>query len=164
MEDNNKKVRKENDDLNKRYLELKEKFDKLEKDNLELNKLLENKEKELENKDNLINHKQKEKEELIKKIYELKEKLSRYPLDLSKGENLISVIFTSSDQNIHYSIICKNTEKFSKLEQKLYKKYPEYSKSDNYFLVNGSRIKKYKTLNENKIKNSEIIILKQNKF
>ena len=129
----------------------------------ELNEIIKKRIKEEKNnsnteKDNIIFN-------LNKKISELKEKLSRYPLDLSKGENLISVIFTSLDQNIYYSIICKNTEKFSKLEQKLYKKYPEYSKSDNYFLVNGNRINKYKTLNENKIKNSEIIILlTQNKF
>ena len=95
-------------------------------------------------------------------IDKLKEKLSEYPFELSKGENLISVIFTSSDENMYYSVICKNTEKFIELEQKLYKDYPEYSKSDNYFLINGKRVNKAKSLDENKIRNSDIIILTQN--
>ena len=102
--------------------------------------------------------------QLYKKIDELKEKLSRYPFELSKGEKLISVIFTSSDQKIHCSIICKNTEKFIKLEEKLYNDYPEYSESDNYFMANGNRVSKFKTLDENKIKNSNIIILNKNEF
>ena len=97
--------------------------------------------------------------ELYQKIDELKEKISRYPLELSKGEKLISVIFTSSDHKVHSSIICKNTEKFIKLEEKLYNNYPEYSDSDNYFMVNGNIISKFKTLDENNIKDSDNIIL-----
>ena len=118
-----------------------------------------NEDKNISNLDKDITIKQ-----LYKDMDELKKQLSLYPLELSKGEKLMAVIFSSLNENILYSIICKNTEKFSKLEQKLYNKYPEYSKSNNYFLVNGNRINKYKTLNENKIKNSEIIILTQNNF
>ena len=102
--------------------------------------------------------------QLYQKIDELKDKLSRYPFELSKGEKLISVIFTSSDQKIHTSIICKNTEKFIKLEEKLFNDYPEYSESDIFFMVNGHKISKYKTLDENKIKNNDIIILTVNEF
>ena len=95
-------------------------------------------------------------------IDKLKEKLSKYPFELSNGEKLISVIFTSSDQNMYYSIICKNTQKFIELEQKLYKDYPEYSKSENYFMINGNKVNKKKSLDENKIRNNDIIILTQN--
>ena len=100
---------------------------------------------------------------LYKDINELKNKLSLYPFELSKGEKPISVIFSSLDENILYSIICKNTEKFIKLEEKLYKDYPEYSKFDNYFMVNGNRVDKTKTLDENKIRNSDTIIIIKNK-
>ena len=104
----------------------------------------------------------------IKKLYkdidELKNKLSLYPIELSKGEKLISVIFSSQNENMIYSIICKNTEKFSKLEEKLYKDYPEYSKFDNYFKINGNRVDKMKTLDENKIKNNDVIIIIKNKI
>ena len=61
-----------------------------------------------------------------------------------------------------YSMICKNTEKFSKLEEKLYKDYPEYSKFDNYFKINENRVDKMKTLDENKIKNNDVIIIIKN--
>ena len=99
--------------------------------------------------------------DLYAKIDDLKEKLSRYPFELKKDEKMISVIFTSDDQNIHFSVICKNTEKFIRLEEKLYNDYPEYSETNNYFVVNGNRIQKFKTLDENNIRNSDIIILNQ---
>jgi len=99
--------------------------------------------------------------ELNNEINQLKEKLSRYPLELSKGEKLISIIFTSSDENMFYSIICKNTQKFTELETKLYNEYPEYSKSNNYFLINGNIVDKDKSLDENKIRNHDIILLNQ---
>ena len=100
--------------------------------------------------------------ELYNEIDKIKEKLSRYPFELSNGEKLISVIFTSSDQNMFYSIICKNTQKFIELEQKLYNDYPEYSESNNYFMINGNIVNKDKSLDENKIRNNDIIILTQN--
>jgi len=102
--------------------------------------------------------------QLYKDIEELKNKLSLYPFELSKGEKLISVIFSSLDENILYSIICKNTEKFSELEEKLYNDYPEYSKFDNYFMSNGNRVNKMKTLDENKIKNRNVIFIIKNKI
>ena len=134
---------------------------------MEINELLNNeikkfcdsqnikKDKDNSNKDIII-------KELNKEIDKLKEKLSRYPFELSKGEKLLSVIFTSSDQNMYYSIICKNTQKFTELEEKLYNDYPEYSKSNNYFIINGNRVNKTKSLDENKIGNNDIIILTQN--
>ena len=86
--------------------------------------------------------------------------ISNYPIKLSEGEQLISVIFVSSDQKVHYSVICKNTDKFNIIENKLYEEYPEYLESENYFIVNGNKINKYKSLELNKIKNHDIIMLK----
>ena len=63
---------------------------------------------------------------------------------------------------MHYSIICKNTQKFVELEKKLYKDYPEYSESNNYFMIDGNKVNKDKSLDENKIRNSDIIVLTQN--
>jgi hypothetical protein len=102
--------------------------------------------------------------ELYKKIEELKLKLSRYPYDLSQGEKLISVIFTSPDQKIHQSIICKNTEKFSRLEEILYKEAPNYFDSNVYFCVKGRVVNRYKTLKENNIHDSDVIILNKSEF
>ena len=116
-----------------------------------------NEDKNISNLDKDITIKQ-----LYKDIDELKNKLLLYPFELSNGEKLISVIISSLDEKILYSIICKNTEKFSKLEEKLYKDNPEYSNFDNYFMINGNRVDKMKTLDENKIKDSDIIILIKN--
>ena len=101
-------------------------------------------------------------EELQKKdkqIQELKDIISRYPIELSKDEKLMTLIFISYEQRIHYSIICKNTDLFSKVEKSLYNEFPEYEENENYFTVNGIKINRHKTLEENKIKNNDIITL-----
>ena len=136
---------------------------------IEINEKLKEEIKKLSNSQNIKeeqNNSNNDKDiiQLYKKIDELKGKLSRYPFELSEGEKLISVIFTSSDQKIHCSIICKNTDKFITLETKLYNDYPEYSETDNFFMANGSRVSKFKTLDQNKIKNSDNIILNKNEF
>ena len=79
-------------------------------------------------------------------------------IELSPGEEMISLIFNSMDNNGLYSIICKNTDNFIKVENLLYKKCPEYKDKEIYFLVNGQPIEKDKTLKENKIKDNDIIL------
>ena len=96
-----------------------------------------------------------------KEIKELKLKLSRLPFVLEEGEKLMSIIFISSDQKLHFSVICKNTDKFHKIEGQLYESFPEYSENDNFFILNGKKINRYKTLEENGIKNNDIIILNE---
>ena len=89
-----------------------------------------------------------------KEIKQLKESLSRCPFQLSKGEKIISVIFNSVDQTIHYSIICKNTD----IVILLYDKYPRYRKGGGYFLCNSKKINEYLNLEENGIINGDVII------
>ena len=96
-----------------------------------------------------------------KKIRELELKISRFPFILEEGEVLMSIIFISSDQNLHYSVICKNTDEFYKIESQLYKKYPEYTENENFFILNGKKINRYKTLEQNGVKNNDIIILNE---
>ena len=93
------------------------------------------------------------------KIKDLESKLARYPIKLEEGEKLISVIFQSVNQEIHCSIICKNNDQFYKLEEQLYNEYPNYRNVENYFVVNGNKINRFKNLIENKIKNNDIITL-----
>ena len=97
-----------------------------------------------------------------KEIHELKKLNSRYPVELLEGEKLISVIFNLTEQKIYYSIICKSTDTFSKIEKLLYDEYPGYKNLENNFFVNGNKINRYETLEENKIYNSDIITLKPN--
>lgn len=95
-----------------------------------------------------------------KEIKDLKSKLSRAPFILSENEKLMSVIFYAEEQ-IFYSVICKNTDKFLKIEEEFYEKYPNLKSENNIFYANNSKIEKYETLSNNNIQNSDIIILKK---
>ena len=100
-------------------------------------------------------------EKLENKEKELKEFKSKLPFELNKDEKIMNVIIQSSDQNILFPIICKNTDLFTRLESELYKveEYKNYKEGDNYFLINGNKINKYNTLEQNGIKNNDIIML-----
>ena len=79
--------------------------------------------------------------------------------DEDEDDNIISVIFKTMDQKIQYSVPCRKTDFFSKIDKKLYKEYPEYKEKNRYFLVNGNQIDVNKTIEENNIKNSDVIIM-----
>ena len=97
------------------------------------------------------------KERLESKEKELNEIKLKIPFELNEEEKLMNIIFKSVEEDIIYPIICKNTDKFDKLEKLLYTEYPEYKESQFYF--NGNKINKFKTLNDSKILNHDIIII-----
>ena len=66
----------------------------------------------------------------------------------------------SSNENIINSFICKNTDKFINIEDKFYEQYPQYINSKNIFKCNGNDINRFKSLEDNKINDKDIIILK----
>ena len=109
----------------------------------------------------LLKQKENEINDLKQKIIDLEEKIKRYPFILEKNEYLMTIIFYSKDQKIHYSMICKNIDTINKLEEKLYEKYPFLSESENNFECNGNVLDKIKSLENNKIKNGDIILLNQ---
>ena len=94
------------------------------------------------------------------KIELLKSELSKYISKLEENEKSISIIIIIEDEKILNSIICKDTDKFKDIENKIYKKNPKYSKTNNYFILKDNRIDINKTLKENNIKDNDIIILK----
>ena len=116
-----------------------------------------NKYKNLENFKN-INEKDKIFIEKENEIKNLKNKLSRYPFDLNFNEKLISIIFISIDQSIHCSIICKNNEMFKSVEKRFLLEYPKYNKNKLFYTSCGCKIDESKNLEENGIKNSDIIV------
>ena len=144
----------------------KDKINKLQKYIKEL-------ESKIKEKDILINEvsiKNKILNQEIKKIENnikgLKNEIKLFKLyyNFSEGEKLIKINFVSSSQDVYYSMITKNTENFSKLEITLYQKYPRYLDSENYFIVNGTKINRNRTLEQNKIKNNDVITLLINNF
>ena len=82
------------------------------------------------------------------------------PLQIKSEEKMMSIIFISIDEVIHYSIICKNTDIFSNIEKIFYDKYPEYKNIQGEFFINGNKVDRFKNINDNKIKNSDIITFK----
>ena len=152
------------------YQEYNNKINKLEKYIKELESKLKEKDiifKKEKEKNHILNKRIKELENKLNKNYEMKNnleleneiKLFRKYCNFKENEKLISINFISVEQDINYSIISKNTVKFNICEGKLYEKYPNYAESENFFLANGNIIKKYKSLEENNIKNNDIITL-----
>ena len=73
--------------------------------------------------------------------------------------DIITINFISTDGSLHYAVICNKNETFAEAEEKLYKKYPEYRETNNYFLYGGRNILRFKTIESNKIISGEPITL-----
>jgi hypothetical protein len=69
------------------------------------------------------------------------------------------IYFTSTDQKVNLPIPCLKTDTFAEVEEKLYKEFPEYRETNNSFISNGTQILRFKTIEENKIKNNTPVIL-----
>ena len=138
-------MKQENKDLKKKYEyhTTKKSEDKIEKGNNKIqqlsseNKNLKEKINQFQsNPQNNISNSNGPNEtvRLYKKIEEFTEKPNRYPFIFEKNEKMLSVVFYSASQNRKYSMICKNTDTIHKLEEELYKEYPELFENDNYFI------------------------------
>jgi len=167
---------KKMDDINKELINKNKNLEQLLKDldnkNLKYEKIINNQKNTIDNlkkKFSLFDGKNNNSEngflelfkEFKKKEEEIQSLKSTFPFEIKQGEKLISIIFISVDQKIHHSYICKNTDIFINLEKSLYDTYPEYRESENYFLLRGLKINKYKSLESNNIKDSDIITLNQ---
>ena len=124
-------------------------------------------------KEELIEQLNKEKnkiEELKKENNNLKQKLENYNLKNTKkseylvksinpGDKILAVNFVSiGNKDIeHYNLICKNSDLFVSLEERLYKDFPKFKEYNTLFKVNGKTIKRFKTINENNIQNNDVI-------
>ena len=160
---NNKNSQKRINELEEENKKLKEENNKLEKeleDKDEIIKMQQLKIKDHENtiKETKINN-NKELEKLLDEIKKIK---SIIPFDILPGEKIMSIIFKSDDQNILYSVVCKNTDQFTRIKYIIYDKYPEYKESENHFLFNGEKINENKTLEDNKIKDGSLITIYSN--
>ena len=118
------------------------------------NKLLIDKNNDLQN----INNEYKSK---IKKLESEKDKKNdkKQLNSFKNSDKIMSVNFVSIGimDIVHYSLVCKDTDLFVRLEERLYEDFPQFKNYDNYFVVNGKRILRFKTLAENGIENNNII-------
>ena len=79
--------------------------------------------------------------------------------EILPGVTIISISFMSFDYKHYFSFPCKDSTLFVKMEEKFYEEFPEYKETDNYFLVNGNKVKRFKTIKENNIKNGNPVLL-----
>ena len=78
---------------------------------------------------------------------------------INPGESILAIKFISKNiQNIdNYCLPCKNVDLFVRLEEKLNNNFPQLKEHETCFEINGRRIKRFKTLDENEIKNNDVI-------
>ena len=149
LENNYKKSIEE---LNNQINDLTNKYESLKKNKInEIKGKLNNE----DSKDEII----KLNKELRSKDDELKMIKSKIGFEIKDNEQIMTLIFTTIDQKFHHALICKDTDKLYKIEGVLYEFFPEYCDTENFFICNGNKINKFKTMKENQIKNNAIIIL-----
>ena len=142
----NKQLLEELNKERKKVVELTNKIKLLEENNNKIKKI-----NELEE---LIKEKDKELKDLKSKI----EKNDLVPT-LNPGEEVIAVNFTSCEMDINCPMPCKKNTLLSRLEEKLYNDYPRYKDFPTYLTVNGTIVSRFKTLEENGIKNKNSILV-----
>jgi hypothetical protein len=143
-----------NNEINRLKNELNKANKIIEKQNLkikELENILKSNNISLENEIKLKN----------KEINDLKTKLQNIYINKQKFErnDMKCIYFASVDQKINYAIPCVSTDIFAKVEEELYKEYPEYRETNNYFIYNGKEILRFKTISENNISKGYPVIL-----
>ena len=159
-----RQLKQENTNIMKKYEEANNKIKQLTLENNNLKNKINQLQLQLNSQNNInnnINNDSNEMVRLYKRIDELTEKINRYPFILEKNEKMISIVFISISQNVNYSMICKNTDTIHKLEEELYKEYPNLSEGDNYFLCKGTVVNKFKKFEELNIKNGDAILINQ---
>ena len=146
LKDENQMLKNENQRLKS---ELNNNKQNLEAYKLEMNKLnltLTNKINEINNLNNEIKNLQLS----IKKLVDIDE--------------LLTIEIKSIDETVDMPFTCQKNDIFVRIEEKLYKEYPQYKDLNTYFTVNGHSVEKYKTMIDNKIRNNDKIFLNINEL
>ena len=94
--------------------------------------------------------------EFNNEVKSLKNKIRTLENDFNQIMTVNFVSLGSSDIG-HYSLLCKKTDLFVRLEERLYKDFPKLKNNKIVFEVSAKRINRFKTLDDNNIKNNEII-------
>ena len=149
-------------DLKRQLKEEKDKNLKLINENNILKNTIDNLNKKLEQ---IKGIKQSLENDLAQKDIEIQKLRSQKSNDyfdissLKSNDKIIGVNFVSMGINDigHYSLVCKTRDLFVNLEERLYNDFPQFKNYETYFEVNGKRIKRFQTLEQNKIKNNDII-------
>ena len=110
-----------------------------------LNNNINNNNNNIKSYQNIINQKE---QELNKLKLELQNSQNKQYIDNNK---IMAINFISMDNKLNVVVPCFDTNTFAEVEEKLYKKFPEYRETNNIFLVNRQQILRFKTIKENNI-------------
>ena len=94
-----------------------------------------------------------------KEINDLRNKSNVIEIPKYKMDDIIVITFQASDSSVNYGIKCIKDETFAEVEEKLYKKYNDLRNTNNMFTANAKPVLRFKTINENNIKDGDIIQL-----
>ena len=153
--------------LNEEKNKNKNLLEELNKEKIKV-KELNNKIKTYKNSNNEYIKKLKELEELIKlknkEINNLKTNNNNNNENsfINSQEKIISIFFTSINEENYRTISCEKTDTFDKIEEKIFNEYPKYKDYNVFLTVNGKVIESEKTLEENGIKDGNTIIVNIN--
>ena len=174
-----KKLKKSKDDINhykneydklkKDYDILKKNYDKLKDDNNKLKDELNKTKYTIFNVDDKVKKNLNEINTLKKIILQKDDEILNLKLKIKNiesfskttfnNDDIISVHFISSDQNINCPIKCLRKDTFAEVEEKLYQKYQILRETNNNFHLNGKVIIKFKKIIENNISDGDKIEL-----
>ena len=107
-----------------------------------------------------IEDKEKENKVLSDRIIDLENQLKGLQPEISStsSEESMTIKFSSSDEKIKdYEIKCKESDTFVDIEKKIYKNFPQYKDEEPTFKLNEKKIKRFKTIKENEIKDNDVI-------
>ena len=114
---------------------------------------------------NNIKIKDQEISKLRNDLYIKNEELNKLKLNNNKLHNMIdreeifAITFMSVSHDKIFPITCLNTDTIVKCEEIFYNEYPEYKEYNTYLTANGNPIKRFKTIEENGIKQGNSIIV-----
>ena len=164
VNDENKKLIDELNRCRKENDELKNQINLLNNELAEAKKIISNIKNNNQQNNNIdINHAINNLNEIIKMkdnlINDLKNQLKNKGNKNVDFNDIMVVNFISLDQRINCGIKCLKTDTFAEVEEKLYQKYEEYREINNNFTVNGNIVLRFKTINDNHIKDGDKIQL-----
>ena len=160
------KLQKENNELKIENNELRNKNNIIQNDLKNKLQTIKKYEEDIKNLKNSLNLKDGNIFNLNNQINDLTSQINNLQLNNNKTKNkfgldeIVSVLIQSIDQKVNIPLFIPKSELFVRLEEQLYEEYPEYKDVDNiYFTVNGRKIKRFRSIEENNLKNKDKILL-----
>ena len=157
----NQKLKEKIKKLKKDLLLEREKNITIEKEKIELKNLTDKTIAELNNKIKTLKLNLKNKTKDMKTLNNdsiiLNDKKS---LNFNQDEDYTAIAIAAKGFKFIHPLPCKLTDKFVKLEEKFLEYYPQFQEKEPLYTINGKKIYRFKTLEENGIKCHNIIFVK----